>query len=275
MTTETEIISKIKNFSKNIRKKILKMALTAGVNSAHIGGALSITDIISVLFGYKMNLKKIGDKDWDKRDRFILSKGHACLVYYAAMNEVGLLSDNELETFEKDNSNLAGHPVKNKDLGIDFSNGSLGMGLSLGIGLAISSIKRKNSNNIFVILGDGECNEGSIWEVALSAPKFNLDNLCVILDRNNFQQTGSGKEILDLDSLNEKWRSFNWEVIEIDGHNYSDIFNALIKKSSKPKIIIANTIKGKGFSFSEDNNDWHHKILTKNQYEEALEELDK
>ena len=276
MTKETEIISNIKNFSKNIRKKILKMALTAGVNSAHIGGALSIADIISVLFGYKMNLKKIGDKDWDKRDRFILSKGHACLVYYAAMNQVGLISDNELQTFEKDNSNLAGHPVKNKDLGIDFSNGSLGMGLSLGIGLAISSIKRKNSNNIYVILGDGECNEGSIWEAAMAAPKFELDNLNVIVDKNNFQQTGANNDILNLINLYEKWKSFAWDVHEIDGHDLIKIKNYFdIKKiNKKPKVLIAETIKGKGFSFSENNNDWHHSIMTKNIYEKALEEID-
>jgi len=131
------------------------------------------------------------------------------------------------------------------------------------------------NSKVYVIIGDGECNEGSIWEVALSAPKFKLDNLCVILDRNNFQQTGSGKEILDLYPLNEKWKSFNWDVIEINGHNFNEIFNSITKSSSKPKIIIANTVKGKGFSFSENNNDWHHKILTKNQYEEAMKELDK
>ena len=262
------------NFSKNLRKNILNMSVSAGSASSHFGGALSCIDIIAVLFNNVINFNRENYKSIS-RDRFILSKGHACMSLYSVLKEINLISEKEMLTFEKSNSFLLGHPVKNFEKGIELSTGSLGMGLSISMGIALGLKKNEMNSKVYVIIGDGECNEGSIWEVALSAPKFNLDNLCVILDRNNFQQTGSGKEILDLDSLNEKWRSFNWEVIEIDGHNYSDIFNALIKKSSKPKIIIANTIKGKGFSFSEDNNDWHHKILTKNQYEEALEELDK
>jgi len=262
------------NFSKNLRKNILNMALSAGSASSHFGGALSCIDIVAVLFNNVINFNRENYKSIS-RDRFILSKGHACMSLYSVLKEINLISEKEMLTFEKSNSFLLGHPVKNFDKGIELSTGSLGMGLSISMGIALGLKKNEMNSKVYTIIGDGECNEGSIWEVALSAPKFNLDNLCVILDRNNFQQTGLGKEILDLDPLNEKWRSFNWEVTEIDGHKYSDIFNALTKRSSKPKIIIANTIKGKGFSFSENNNDWHHKILTKNQYEEALEELDK
>ena len=160
------------SFSKEIRKKILQMSLKAGSASAHIGGALSIADIVSVLFKYQM--KNIGEASG--RDRFILSKGHACLAYYSALNLVGLISNEEIDTFEKDNSNLAGHPVKNRQIGIDFSNGSLGMGLSIGIGLAISSKKKKENFKVYVVMGDGECNEGSVWEAAMAAPKFNLNN---------------------------------------------------------------------------------------------------
>ena len=149
------------------------------------------------------------------------------------------------------------------------------MGLSVSMGIALGLKKNKVDSKVYVIIGDGECNEGAIWEVALSAPKFNLNNLCVILDRNNFQQTGSGKDILDLNPIKDKWKSFNWDVLEIDGHNYIDIYNSLTKPSDKPKIIIANTIKGKGFSFSENDNSWHHKVLTNNQYQEALAQLDK
>jgi len=268
-------LEKIKNFSKIIKKKILDMSYEAGSSSAHFGGALSIVDIVSVLFSHKMNLKKTDNEDYDKRDRFILSKGHACLAYYAALNTIGLISDEELKTFEKDDSNLPGHPVKNEKIGIDFSNGSLGMGLSIGIGLAISSKKKNKNFNVYVVLGDGECNEGSIWEAALAAPKFKLDNLFVIIDRNNFQQTGSNKDILDLGNLADKWISFGWNVNEIDGHDTLKIKNYFdnLKKSEKPNILIANTIKGKGFDFSENNNDWHHSVMTKSIYEKALKQI--
>ena len=276
MSNDDILIKKIKEFSKNIRKKILEMSYEAGASSSHFGGALSITEIVSVLFGYKMNIKKIDDKDWDLRDRFILSKGHACLAYYAALNLIGNISDEELKTFEKDNSSLAGHPVKNKKLGIEFSNGSLGMGLSIGIGLAIASKKKIKPFNVYVVLGDGECNEGSVWEAAMSAPKFKLDNLNIIIDRNNFQQTGSNDEIMSLGNLAEKWKSFGWEVLELNGHNLEGLKNYFDreKNSEKPKVLIANTIKGKGFSFSENNNAWHHSVMTKTIYEKGLEELE-
>ncbi len=265
-------LDEIKKFSKDLRKKILHTAFLAGSASAHIGGALSIADLISVLFKHQLkNLNNI-----QNRDRFILSKGHACLAYYCALNLIGKISDEELNTFEKDNSNLAGHPVKNTDIGIDFSNGSLGMGLSLGIGLAIASIKKKDEFNVYVILGDGECNEGSVWEAAMSAPKFKLKNLYAVIDKNNFQQTGSNNEIMDLGNLTDKWKSFGWDVNEIDGHDINKIKNYFDDPSSldKPKLIIANTIKGKGFSLTENNNEWHHAILTEKKYKEAIEEID-
>ena len=276
MTQNEKIVTELEEFSKKIRIKILEMALTAGSSSSHFGGALSIVEIVSVLFHYKMNLKKNDDNQWQERDRFILSKGHACLAYYAALNSKGFISNQQLKSFEKDDSDLPGHPVKNLDLGIDFSNGSLGMGLSLGVGLSIASKLRKIKNKIYVILGDGECNEGSIWEAALSAPKFNLDNLSVIIDRNNFQQTGSNEQILDLGNLNEKWKSFGWETHELNGHSLKEIKNYFDKQKDnhKPKMLIANTIKGKGFSFSENNNDWHHSIMTNKIYEEALKEIE-
>ena len=163
MSGKINDINKIKNFSIELKKNILEMAFSAGASSSHFGGALSIVEIISTLFSYKMKLKK-DNPNWEDRDRFILSKGHACLAYYAALCEIGFISKNELKTFEKDDSNLLGHPVINKKLGIDFSNGSLGMGLSLGIGVAISLKKKNKKNNVYVILGDGECNEGSVWE---------------------------------------------------------------------------------------------------------------
>ena len=265
---------KTSDFAKNLRKNILKMSLSAGSASSHFGGALSCIDIVAVLFQNLINYNKNNFREIS-RDRFILSKGHACMSLYSVLKEIGIISETEMLTFEKSNSFLLGHPVKNLEKGIELSTGSLGMGLSVSMGIALGLKKNQINSKVYVIIGDGECNEGSIWEVALSAPKFNLDNLCIILDRNNFQQTGSGKEILDLNPIKEKWKSFNWDVLEIDGHNYQDIYNSLIKTCKKPKIIIANTIKGKGFSFSENNNAWHHKILTNNQYQEALIELNK
>jgi transketolase len=249
-------------FAKNLRKNILKMSLSAGSASSHFGGALSCIDIVAVLFQNVINFNQNNYKELS-RDRFVLSKGHACMSLYSVLKEIGIIFEEEMLRFEKSDSFLLGHPIKNLEKGIELSTGSLGIK------------KNKVDSKVYVIIGDGECNEGSIWEVALSAPKFNLNNLCVILDRNNFQQTGLGKDILDLNPLQDKWKSFNWDVLEIDGHNYTDIYNSLIKPSDKPKIIIANTIKGKGFSFSENDNSWHHRVLTNNQYQEALIELEK
>ena len=273
---EKDNINNIKNFAFNVRKNILEMAVSAGAASAHLGGALSITEIISTLFAYQMRIDK-KDPNWEERDRFILSKGHACLAYYAALCEVGYIKSEELKTFEKDDTNLLGHPVINKNLGIEFSNGSLGMGLSLGIGVAISSKKKKKNFNVYVVVGDGECNEGSIWEAAMAAPNFNLDNLYVIIDKNNFQQTGTNKEIMNVENLKDKWSSFGWHAVEIDGHSIEELLNFFnkSKKISQPKAIIAKTIKGKGFAFAENNNNWHHSILGKSLYEKAIKELTK
>ena len=270
---EKDKVELVKNFAFNVRKNILKMAFEAGSSSSHLGGALSIVEIVSFLFSYQMKIDK-KNISWEDRDRFILSKGHACLAYYAALAEIGFIDKNELNTFEKDDSNLLGHPVLNKKLGIDFSTGSLGMGLSIAIGLSIAAKKKKKDFKVYVILGDGENNEGSVWEAAMSAPNFNLDNLCVIIDKNNFQQTGTNKEIMNTESLPEKWKSFGWEVSEANGHDIIELFNFFEKKSPKPKLLIANTVKGKGISFSENNNDWHHAVLTKNFYEKALNELE-
>ena len=271
--SEGELIE-IKNFSKRVRKHILEMALYAGASSSHFGGALSIVEIISTLFSNQMNLNE-KNRHSETRDRFILSKGHACLAYYAALCEIGFIKKDELKTFEKNDSNLLGHPVANKELGIEFSNGSLGMGLSLGIGLCISSKKKKSNFKVYVILGDGECNEGSVWEAMMAASHFKLDNLYTFIDRNNFQQTGSNNEIMSLDNLKSKLISFGWNTIEIDGHNINEISNALnLNDKNKPTAVIANTVKGKGFSFSENNNSWHHAVLTKSTYEKALIELE-
>lgn len=262
----------LKLICKKIRKNILDTSLAAGASSSHFGGSLSTVEILVTL--YEDVLKyKIDNPLWEDRDRFILSKGHSCLGYYSILAEKGFFSKDKLQLFEKDNSFLLGHPVMNKEFGIEFSNGSLGMGLSLGIGVALAAKKRKKDYNVYVLIGDGECNEGSVWEAAMSAAHFKLNNLTAIIDNNSLQQTGSNEEIMCSTSLEKKWSSFNWHTIEVDGHNTSDLKKAFNIKSNKPKLILAKTIKGKGFKFSENNNDWHHKILTKSQYDIAIKEL--
>ena len=264
----------VEDLAKKIRKKILLMALSAGQSSAHIGGALSTVDIIATLYQtvFRINREDINDEN---NDRFILSKGHGCLSYYAILNHIGFISDEELLTFEKDGSILLGHPVKNKEKGIEFSNGSLGMGLSIGVGLAIGYKRLKMKNKVYVILGDGECNEGSVWESFMCANKFDLDNLFVFIDNNKFQQTGSNDDILINNNLFEKLKSFGWNSNKIDGHNIDQIYKFLNTKinNHKPNIAICDTLKGKGVSFFENNNDWHHSVLTQKNYELALGEL--
>jgi len=267
-------IKKIEAMARKMRRKILDMALVAGSNSSHFGGGLSIVDITATLYGEIMNLNP-KKPEWEKRDRFILSKGHGVLGYYTALSAIGYIPEEDLETFEKNGTYLYGHPVMNRSKGIEFSNGSLGMGLSLGIGVALVGQRKNLDYTVYVLMGDGECNEGSVWEASMSASHYKLDNLVVILDKNNLQQTGSNSEIMNVGDLSSKWKSFGWNVSEIDGHNISEIYNALIdiKNQKGPHAIVANTIKGKGFSFAMNNNAWHHAPLSSSQYEEALKEL--
>lgn len=274
MNKTAQHIENITKMAARMRKHILDMALEAGAHSSHFGGGLSVVDITATLFGSVMNIKP-EQPEWAGRDRFILSKGHGCLGYYTALHEAGYISHDELMTFEKTNSFLYGHPVMNRAKGIEFSSGSLGMGMSLGTGVAIAAKRRGQDHRCFVIIGDGESNEGSNWEAAMAAPHHKLDNLVVILDRNRHQQTGTNTEIMDVGDAGAKFQAFGWHVEEIDGHDAGALFETLSARRSdgKPLAVVANTIKGKGFSFSEDDNSWHHKILTKSQYEVAIEEL--
>ena len=258
--------------SKELRKNVLAMVSVG--KRGHIGPAGSIVEILRVLYDSWLSFRP-NEPDWLDRDRFILSKGHGCLAFYSCLSEVGLLDEKYLDTFEESGSMLLGHPVINKKIGIEFSNGSLGMGLSLGIGVALGLLKKHIDRHVYVLIGDGECNEGSIWEACMAAKSYELSNLTVILDHNKFQQTGSNKDILKTENLSNIWRGFGWNVLETDGHNLSSLYECFEKKFNNniPKIIIANTIKGKGFSFSENNNEWHHSVLTEKLYNLALEEL--
>lgn len=274
MTVErTETIRKIEEMAARMRRTILEMSLAAGASSSHFGGGLSIVELTATLYGAVMKYDP-ANPHWPDRDRFILSKGHGCLGYYTALAEAGLIAPDDLLTFEKTGSYLVGHPVMNRDRGIEFSNGSLGMGLSLGIGVALAGRRRKAPYTVYVLMGDGECNEGSVWEAAMAATQFRLDNVVAILDRNNFQQTGSSVEIMNVGDLAAKWSSFGWDVTEVDGHAPGEIYDALKRPSSgRPRAIVAHTVKGKGFGFSEHNNEWHHRVLTKAQYDIAVAEL--
>ena len=267
-------IKDITDFAKILRINVLNTAFATKGKNAHLGGALSMCEILAVLFKEVMNIS-VSNFSSQNRDKFILSKGHSVLSYYAALKELGFISKEELLNYEGKNTFLFGHPVRQLDKGIEFSTGSLGMGLSIGIGIALAKIHLNLNNKVYVILGDGECNEGSVWEGAMAASKFNLKNLQVIVDKNNFQQTGSTNEIMPNDNLSSKFKEFGWNVIEVDGHNVKDLIFALTKEKNnhKPNAIIANTIKGKGIKLFENDNKWHHNLLTKNNYEEALKEV--
>lgn len=275
MKTQLDTVSYLKEFAYNMRKSALDTALAAGKLSTHLGGGLSIIDITATLYGAVMKLDP-QNPTWEERDRFILSKGHGVIGYYTALAERGFIPKEELQTFERTGSALLGHPVMNRAKGIEFTNGSLGMGLSLGIGVALAGKSAGKDYKTYVLMGDGECDEGSVWEAAMSAPQFKLDNLVAIIDKNNFQLGGRNEEVLDLLDLGAKWASFGWEVIEVDGHDHCQLYDAFTKPglTGKPRCVIANTVKGKGISFAEHNNDWHHAVLTQSQYEQALQDIE-
>ena len=258
---------------KKVIKNILDSAYASGKNSAHIGGALSIVDILVILFQKFIRLDKKNINS-SARDYFILSKGHACLAYYSILNVKKFISQKDLKKFQSDDTFLYGHPVKNKKYGIDFSTGSLGMGASIGVGLALGQKKLKTKYKTYVILGDGECNEGSVWEAFMCSAHFKLDNLFFIIDKNNFQQTGKNKDIMNLGSLSKKLNAFGLNVETIDGHSFKQIENSILNvKKGKPKVIIANTIKGKYLDIAENNNVYHHTTLTKENYKKSLKNL--
>ncbi len=261
-------INKLKDLAKDMRKIILEVSLNCG-EPAHIGGALSITDIMATLYGKILNLNLEQPKD-----RFILSKGHGFLGLLSALHCKKFIKKSELLKFQTNGSELIAHPIVNDKIGIESSNGSLGQGLSFGVGLAIAYKKRKKKHSIYVLIGDGECYEGAIWEAAISATESKLDNLVVIVDCNGYQNDGAINEKMSLKMLKEKWKGFGWNTIECDGHKIDQLLKKLsIRSSNKPTAIITKTVKGKGIKFMENNNDWHHGRLTQKLFEEAIKDL--
>lgn len=257
---------------REMRKDIVRMTYSVGNTGAHIGGSLSLVEIFAALYFCGQGVHKDSLFDTNRR-RIILSKGHGIMAQYAAMKQADIIDDETLMTFKKPDSALQAHPSKNDNLGIEFSSGSLGQGLSQGVGVALALEKKNNDSEVYVVVGDGECDEGSVWEAAMSAAHFKLKNLTVIVDVNHLQYDGDTKQIMNLESLENKWQAFGWEVVSVDGHSVESIGSAMLKKAQRPKAIIADTIKGKGISFMENNPQWHNGRLTQELFEKAMVEL--
>jgi transketolase len=274
MSLEPSLLSTLTQTAKECREDILMMLEKAG--SGHPGGSLSAIDIIVALFFHEMKMNP-QDANWPDRDRFILSKGHGVPALYSVLAKKGAIRRDELWTLRKLNSRLQGHPDRVALPFVEASTGSLGQGLSIAQGIALALKLQKKPARVFCMMGDGEIQEGQVWEAALSAPKFKLNNLVAILDNNNGQIDGHVNEVMDLSPIGEKWRAFNWNVIEINGHDFNEIVPALEKTRSaeKPTLIWAHTVKGKGVSFMENNIGWHGVTPNAEQLKAALSEVRK
>jgi transketolase len=264
-------LEQIKTLSRNVRLSVLEMIKHAALG--HIGGDYSVTDILATLYGAVLNIKP-EDPNWAARDRLILSKGHAAAALYATLAHSGFFPSAELLSFMKPLSRLNGHPDRNKLPGIETNTGPLGHGLPIAVGVAIASSFAPQPWRTYVVLGDGELQEGSNWEAIMSAGHRHLGSLTAIVDRNTLQQGARTEDTNSLEPLADKWRANNWEVLELNGHDHGALYEAFTQQvATKPRCIIAHTIKGKGVSFIEDRVEWHHKVPTPEQYEQAREEL--
>lgn len=262
----------LKRKAVDIRRKLLTMIYEAG--AGHTGGSLSCTDILTVLYYHTMNIDPRNPYD-DNRDRYVQSKGHSVEAYWAILADKGFFPEEELATFSKFGSRLIGHP-NNKVPGVEMNTGALGHGLSISVGMALAAKLDGKSYRVFTLMGDGELAEGSVWEGAMAAAQYKLDNLTAIIDRNRLQITGNTEDVMALEPLADKWRSFGWEVVEVDGHDIAQLVNVLDSvplQAEKPSLIIANTVKGKGISFAENQVGWHHKVPNQEEYERAMQEL--
>jgi transketolase len=266
-------IQELKTMAATIRCDIIDMITTA--NAGHPGGSLSAADIVTALYFRVMRIEP-KNPGWPDRDRFILSKGHACPVWYAALAERGFFDKSHLATLRRMDSILQGHPDMRKTPGIDMTTGSLGHGLSAGVGMALSGKLRKQSYHVWVVIGDGETQEGSIWEAAMAASKWKLDNLTGILDRNRLQNDACVVDVMPVEPLPDKWRAFGWKVVEVDGHDMQQVVGSMeTAKMNRgaPTMIIAHTVKGKGVSYMENIVEWHGRAPCKEEAECALEEI--
>ena len=266
-------IPELEATARKIRGKIVELSHKA--RTAHLGSSLSCTDLLVAAYWGSL---KIDPKDSDNpdRDRFILSKGHAATTLYATLAEAGFFPQDLLDSYAEPGSNLPEHPSVKCVPGVEVATGSLGHGLSVGIGMALASRIQKRSYRVFVTMSDGECNEGSVWEAAMFAPAQKLDNLVAIIDYNKWQATGRSNEVMALHPLKQKWEAFGWSTYELDGHDMKALVDTLRNVpdgSGKPVAIVAHTVKGKGVSFMEDDNNWHYRVPTAEEVEKAKVEL--
>lgn len=260
-----------------MRRDVIEMGYVAGDRGAHFGPALSSIEIVASLFFGVMNHDP-KNPTWPERDRFVQSKGHACLSYYAALYRSGYITEQETRTFKQDRSFLSGHPSRHVEHGIEISSGSLGHGFSIACGMAKAAKIRGRSHRVYVLVGDGECNEGLVWEAAMNAAKNSLDNLIAIVDRNGVQLAGTTHDIMDID-IEAMWTAAGWEVLLLkNGNDPAAVLEALESmrdsRSGKPHVIIADTVKGKGISFMENSLGWHARPLPQDLYEQAVAELE-
>jgi len=266
-------IEELKQKSITIRKHIIHMLTEAG--SGHPGGSLSAVELITTLYFHKLRHNP-KDPNWADRDRVVFSKGHGCPLWYAILAECGYFPKEELLTLRKLGSMLQGHPDKLRTPGVDISSGSLGQAFSASCGMAAAAKIDKKDYRVYVLLGDGEIQEGQVWEAAMSASHYKLDNLCAILDHNRFQIDGRVEDVMNIEPLEDKWKAFGWNTISIDGHDIKQVIDAYNKAETikgKPSIIIAKTVKGKGVSFMEHTSDWHGKTPNKDESIKAINEI--
>ena len=273
----TDTVDLIKDKAALMRRDVIEMGYAAGGRGAHFGPALSSIEIVASLFFGVMNHDPKNPTMAD-RDRFVQSKGHACLALYSALGEAGYITKEQMGTFKGDGSFLAGHPTRNPKYGIEVSSGTLGNGFAVACGMAKAAKIKSEDHKVYCLVGDGECNEGVIWEAAMNASKNSLDNLIAIVDRNGVQLAGTTKDIMDVD-VEALWRAAGWDVLVVeDGNDASRVLDALegMRDSSigKPHVIIANTTKGKGVSFMEGSLSWHARPMEREFYEQAVAELE-
>ena len=268
------VVSDVTEKARQMRADCLVMGLAAGNSGIHLGGSCSAIEILATLYFGAMRFDPCNPGDF-LRDRFVFSKGHGVPAQYAAFHQMGLVSDADLRTFKHEGSRLTGHPSLGLVEGVDFASGSLGQGLSLGVGTCLALRRKGNgTSRVFVLMGDGECDEGSVWEAAMSAAHYALGNLVAVIDANALQYDGETSRVLGLGDLCGKWRAFGWDAVEVDGHDVEALAEVFSQPAaSRPRAVVAHTVKGKGFSFSENVAAWHHSRLTRDLYDQGMREL--
>lgn len=263
------VIKEIEEKCRDMKFKALDMALSTGSNGSHIGGGFSAMEILATLYA----VASIGNPQDVHRDRVIVSKGHCVLAYYTALWKAGLVKEEDLLSFDKNGTRFHGHPHRDLSLGIEFSGGSLGLGISYAVGVAVACNRGGLDNKIYVLLGDGECDEGIVWEALMSISNFQLNNIVIIIDRNGYQLDGPTNEVMNQFSLEQKFQAFGFEVDVVNGHSVAELYNAFIKVSHASRVIIADTVKANGISFLMDNKMAHHCALSPKKYDTAVEDI--